>query len=100
MAITSQTQGLDSKEQLVGAKGVQGRAQIAQDLDTHADREGQITKGLVEIEAVVARCWLGELREAGGVFAPVEIARVDNHACDCGAVATDPFLRRQVSFRL
>jgi hypothetical protein len=41
---------------------------------------------------VVARCWLHELWEAIGVLAPVELAGVDDNACDSGAMTADPFL--------
>lgn len=39
---------------------------------------------------MVAVRGLVELRESGGVLAPVELARVDNDAANGGAVAADP----------
>jgi hypothetical protein len=92
MPLAAQTQRLEPKKQLVRAKGVQGGAEIAQDLDAHADGEGQVAKRLEEVDAVVAGRGLGELREARRVLAPVEVARVDDYAGDGCAVATDPFL--------
>jgi hypothetical protein len=41
---------------------------------------------------VVARGGLDELREAVGMLAPVEVARVDDDATDGRAVAANPFL--------
>jgi hypothetical protein len=94
MSFTAQTQCLETEEELVGAKGVERRAQVTQDLNPNADGKGQIPKGLVKVDAVIAWSRFGELREAGRVLAPVEVARVNDYTCDGGAVAADPFLSR------
>lgn len=90
VALATQTQRLQAENQLLGSEGVQCRAQVPQNLDTHADSEGDRTEGLPELQSVVALGGLDELWEAGGVLAPVKLTAVDDHAADGGAVTTDP----------
>jgi hypothetical protein len=92
MPLSAQGQGLDAEQQLLGRKRVQAGAEVTQNLDTHADGKGDVAKRLPELEPVVARGGLDELREAVGVLAPVELAGVDDDAANGGAVAADPFL--------
>jgi hypothetical protein len=94
MSLSAQTEGLDTEEQLLGGEGVEGRSEIAQDLHAGSDDEGDVAKGLEELEAVVALGGLVELGEASGVLAPVEFARVDNDTTDGGSVAADPLCGR------
>lgn len=54
MALAAQTQRLQTKDQLLGRERVQSGAQVTQNLDTHADGKGDGTKGLPELESVVA----------------------------------------------
>lgn len=90
MPLSSKAEGLDTEEQLLGGKGIESGTQIAKNLDTGADDKGDRAKGLPELEAVVALGRLNKLWEAGTVLAPVKLARVDNHAANGGAVATNP----------
>ena len=90
VALGAQAQGLDAEEQLLGGEGVEGGAQVAQDLDARTDDEADGAEGLPELEPVVALGRLNELRESRRVLAPVELARVDDDAADGGAVAADP----------
>ena len=52
------------------------------------------TEGIPEFESVVSWGRLHHLRESLAVLAPVELARINNYAGDCGAVASDPFCCR------
>jgi hypothetical protein len=90
VALHTQAQGLEALDQLEGAEGVEAGAEVAQDLDTHADREGDGAKGFVELEPVVALRRFVELRETLRVLPPVELTGVDDNASDGGAVATNP----------
>lgn len=90
MALTAQTQRLQTENQLLRREGVQRRAEVTQDLDTNADSEGDGAKSLPEFQAVVAFGGLDELWEAGGVLAPVKLAAVDDYAADSSAVTADP----------
>jgi hypothetical protein len=74
VSLGAQTEGLDTEEQLLGGKGVEGRSEIAQDLHAGSDDEGDVAEGLEELEAVVALRGLVKLGEASGVLAPVELA--------------------------
>lgn len=91
MALSAQTQRLDTQQELLRSEGVQSRSQITQDFDAHADREGDGSEGLPEFEAVVALGRFDELGESSGVLAPVEFTAVDDDAGNGGAVAADPF---------
>lgn len=90
MALAAQTERLQAEDQLLGSEGVQCRAQITQNLDSHTDGKRNRTEGLPELQTVVSLRGLDELGEAGGVLAPVELAAVDDDAANGGAVATDP----------
>lgn len=90
VALGTERERLQAEDQLLGAEGVEGRAEVTEELDTDADRERDGAERLPELEAVVALGRLDELREARGVLAPVELARVDNDTADGGAVAADP----------
>jgi hypothetical protein len=74
VALCPQAQRLQAQEQLLRSKGVEGRAEIALDLDAGADDEGDGAKGVPKLEAVVALTGLDELGKAGAVLAPVELA--------------------------
>ena len=90
MALSTQAEGLDTENQLLGSKGVEGSAQVTEGLHTGTDDEGDGAKGVPELEAVVAVRGLDELGEAFAVLAPVELARVDNDTANGGAVAANP----------
>ncbi|KAB8760612.1 hypothetical protein FH972_026604 [Carpinus fangiana] len=90
VALAAQAERLGAEQQLLGGEGVQGGAQVAQDLDAHADGKGDRAKGVPELEAVVALAGLDKLGEALAVGAPVELAAVDDDAADGGAVAANP----------
>lgn len=90
VALGAQGEGLDAEEQLLGGEGAEAGAEVAQDLDAGADDVGDGAEGVPELEAVVSVGGLVELGEAGGVLAPVELARVDDDTADGGAVAADP----------
>lgn len=90
MALAAQAERLQAEDQLLRTEGVQCRAKVTQNLNTHADGERNRTESFPELQAVVALRGLDELGEAGGVLAPVELAAVDDDAADGGAVAADP----------
>jgi hypothetical protein len=90
VALGAQTERLDTEDQLLGGKGVEGSADITQKLDSGADDEGDGAEGLPELEAVVALGGLDELGESLAVLAPVKLAGVDNNTSDGGSVAADP----------
>lgn len=90
VALGTEREGLETEDQLLGAEGVEGGAEVAEELDTDADSERDGAEGLPELEAVVALRRLDELGEARGVGSPVELARVDDDTADGGAVAADP----------
>lgn len=91
MSLRTQTQSLQSQQQLLSRKRVQRRTQITQNLDSYANGKCDRTKGFPELEAVVSLSRLDELRESSGVLAPVEFSAVNHHAADGGAVAANPF---------
>lgn len=93
VSLGAQAERLQTQDQLLRRKGVEGGPEIAQDLDPYADGKRDGTKRLPELEAVVAFGGLGELREPRCVLAPVELAAVDDDTADGGAVATDPLGR-------
>jgi hypothetical protein len=76
---------------LLSGKRVEGRAEITENFDASADNEGDVAKGLVELETVITLRGLVELREASGVLTPVELARVYDHTSDGSTVTADPF---------
>jgi len=76
---------------LLSGEGVEGRAEITENFDASTDDEGDVAKGLVELETVVTLRGLVELREASGVLAPVELARVYDNTSDGSTVTADPF---------
>jgi hypothetical protein len=89
--LRAEAQRLDAQDELLGGKGVEGGANVAQELDAGADDEGDGAKRLPELEPVVALGRLDELGEPLAVLAPVKLARVDNDAADGRSVAADPF---------
>lgn len=90
VALTTEVESLETLNQLEGAERVEAGANVAEDLDAHADGKGDGTKGIIELEAVVAVGGFVELGETRGVLAPVELAGIDNDTGDGGAVASDP----------
>lgn len=90
VALGAETERLDTEDQLLGGKWVEGGADVTQQLDSGADDEGDGAKGLPELEAVVALRGLDELGESLAVLAPVKLARVDNDAANGGSVSADP----------
>ena len=88
--LSTQAQGLDTEEQLLGSEGVQAGAQVSEDLDTDSDDEGDSAEGLPELEPVVALRGLDHLGETAGVLAPVELAAVNDDASNGSTVAANP----------
>lgn len=76
---------------MLSGEGVEGRAEITENFDASTDDEGDVAKGLVELETVVTLRGLVELREASGVLTPVELARVYDDTSDGSTVTADPF---------
>ena len=89
----AQAQRLDAEQELLRREGAHAGAQVAQDLDAHAQDPGQRAEGVEKFQAVEARGRLVHLREARGRGGPVELAAVDDDAADGGAVAADPLGR-------
>lgn len=90
MTLSTETEGLDTQDQLLGSKWVEGGANVTQELYSSADNEGDGAESLPELEAVVTLGGLGELGESLGVLAPVKLARIDNDTADGGSVSADP----------
>lgn len=91
VALGAQTQRLQAQEQLLGGERIQRGAEVAQDLDAHADRKRNAPERLPELQPVVALRRLDELREPRRVRAPVELAAVHDHPANRRAVSADPF---------
>ena len=87
MSLRSQAQCLDTEKQLLGCKGVQGCAEVSLNLDAGSDDESNGAEGVVELEAVVALCWIVELGEPLCVLAPVKLSTVDDYTTNCCSVA-------------
>lgn len=90
VALGTETEGLDTEDELLGGKGVERGTNVSQELNSGADNEGDGAKGLPELEAVVALGGLDELRESLAVLAPVKLAGVDDDTSNGGSVAADP----------
>ena len=91
MPLTPQTQRLNPQQQLLRRKRIQSSSQIPQNLNTHTDSKRNRTKGIPELQSVVAFGRFVELREARGMLAPIELPAVNDDAADGRAVATNPF---------
>lgn len=87
MSLAAQTERLDTEQELLCGKGVEGGAKVALNLDSSADDEGDCTKGVVEFEAVVAFRWVVHLGETCSVLSPIEFTAVDDHTANGGTVA-------------
>lgn len=90
MSLASQTQSLETKDELLRSKWIQGGTNITQDFNTYPNGESNGSEGLPELQTMVSLGWLNELGETGAVFAPVELSTVNYHTSNRGAVATDP----------
>lgn len=90
----AQAERLDTQEQLLSGKRVEASAEIAQNLNSSADDEGNVAKRLEKLEAMVALGWLVELREALCVGSPVKLAGVNNDTSNGSSMATNPLCRR------
>src|SRR3569833_2990570 len=90
VALGAQAERLAAQQELLGGEGVEAGAQVAEELDAHADDEGDGAERLPELEPVVAVRRLHHLREPVGVLAPVELAAVHHHAADGRPVPADP----------
>lgn len=93
MPLSTQTQRLDTKKQLLSSEGIQTSTQISLDLNASADNECDSAECVPELQAVVSFTGLVELRETLGILAPVELSAVDDDTTDCCSVATDPLGR-------
>lgn len=90
VALGTETEGLDTEDELLSGKGVERGTNVSQELNSGADNEGDGAKGLPELEAVVALGGLDELGESLAVLAPVKLAGVDDDTSNGGSVAADP----------
>ena len=73
MPLRAATERLETLQEEERAKGVQRRAEVAQDLDADFDRERDGPERLAELEPVVPLRGLGEVREPARLR-PVELA--------------------------
>lgn len=90
VSLSAQAERLGTQKQLLSSKGVEAGTEIAQDLNSGADDERNVSKCLKELKTVVALGRLMELREALGVGSPVKLARVNNDTSDGSSVASNP----------
>lgn len=94
MALDADMEGFQALKEHPRVERRDGGTGVAETLDAgfqaegHVTEAGEIAKDIPELEAVVARVRLGEVREASA-GAPVEVAAVDEHATDGGAVPTN-----------
>lgn len=91
MPFGSEAQGFDTEQKLLGRERVQRGAEISQNLNADADYEGDGSEGVPELQAVITVRRFDHLGEALAILAPVEVAGIDNHSTNGGAVSTDPF---------
>lgn len=91
MPLSTQAQGLNAKEKLLGGKGIKAGTQVALNLDPSTNDEGDGTKGVPELESMITRRGLNELRKSLAILAPVKFARVDYDTSNGGTVAANPF---------
>ena len=89
VTLHAQVQRLHALQDEEGIERRQGGARVAQQHGADAADVRGGPEGVAPHNPVVAGVGLGEAREAVGVGRPVEVARVDDHAADRGAVATD-----------
>mmetsp|Transcript_32564 Transcript_32564/g.53141 ORF Transcript_32564/g.53141 Transcript_32564/m.53141 type:complete len:516 (-) Transcript_32564:204-1751(-) len=94
-ALHAQAERLHALDQAPGAEGVGAHADVAHALHARADGQAHVgahhapgPEGLPEVQPVVGRRGLGHERELA--VAPVEGARVHQHAAQRGPVAPDP----------
>ena len=90
MSLASQTQSLYAEYQLLGTEGVQGGAEVAQDLNAHSDSIRKRAECLPELQPVVTLGWLDELGEPGSVLAPIKLSTVNHNSSNGGTMATNP----------
>ena len=88
-----QRQGLDPHQRVMRRLRVQRHAEVTQTNGDAVEGEGQRSKGLMELQAVIGGLRRGQGRElvAGR---PVKLARVDNHAAGDRTVAGQVFGHR------
>lgn len=91
VALSSQAESLNTKQQLLSGERVQRGTQVAQDLDTSSNNEGDFAKCLPELQTMITFSRLDKLGETLAVLAPIELSRVDNDTADGGTVTTNPF---------
>lgn len=91
MSFSTQTQGLQTQQKLLRSKRVQCCSQVTQDLNTNANGKGDWSKCFPEFQAMVSRRWLNKLWESSSILAPVELAAIDDHATNGGAMSSNPF---------
>ena len=90
MSFAAETQSLETQDQLLRRKWIQGRSQISQNLNPDSNCVRYGPKSLPEVEAVIALRRLHELREASTVLSPVEFTAINDNAAHSGAMAPDP----------
>ena len=97
MLAHAQGQGLQPLDEQEGVERAHGRAEIAQERDPRLDDVGDGSERLHRLgpdRAVIAGVGRVQHREAVGMLFPVEIAAIDDHAADGGAMAADIFRGR------
>lgn len=90
----AQRQGFEPLDEQEGVLRRHRRADVAQELDPRAQREGNRAERLRRLgpdRTMIGGVGLGQQREAVGMGLPVESAAVDDGAADRGAVAADVF---------
>lgn len=80
MSLSSQTQSLESLEEEERTEGIQGWAEVSQELRAHFDCERDFAKCLTEDEAMVPLRRAGEAGEFAR-FNPVELALMKVSVC-------------------
>src|SRR5271155_3346485 len=89
-SLASQTQRLNSEEELLRVERTHASAQVAKNFHPDTDDEGERAESIQEFQTMEPRCGIIELWESHGVLSPVKFARIHHYAADRGAVATDP----------
>src|SRR5215469_3773021 len=87
MSLHAKLQGLESLEEQERIERAQRRTIVTQAFHARFHDVGEIAKGLIEADAMVALARLEQLRECSAI--PWKSAAVDDHAADGSPVATD-----------
>lgn len=91
MSFSSEAQGFQSQQELLGGKRVQRGAQIPKNLHADSDCKRDRAECIPKLETMISFGRVVELGKPLGMLSPVKFAAVDDNAANGGPVSTDPF---------